>query len=534
MNRRCNSAGFHGLAIELLCGLSLCGALAAERANAQQISAPSASAKNQVPDASIADAGARTESIDAGAGAASANPGSETPPSAAPAPDATTAQTASPGPGAPSQSQPGARETTANAEASTADAYAQAAADTIAASNATAEESRISLYGFADFSYAFELDKSKEIYTHPTFSVGHLNLYLASELGEGWRSLMEVRLLYLPNGSGTAWAIKAGSPADYSSARLAAASYNVALGRANTTVPDYTQPFGVQNPVRWGGIEIERAWIEYTRSELLTIRMGQFLTPYGIWNVDHGSPVLIGTHMPYVVAAGLFPVSQTGIEIYGTFNAKATQIGYHLTLSNGRGPVDQYMDLDNNKAVGGRIYLRNDSLLGTVTLGALTYRGRYTDSSSEYGLDASGYGTVLEMLKVQYDEFSLAGDVKWEWGGLLAQGELIMNEVAYRNGARPLSFLGNSLQADYRQWGTYGLLGYRTPFFQIMPYFAVEHYAMPILPLSTPPTGFWLGLNVRPTARVVLKAQYSYAVIHSEFAKIYPYQFVETQVAWSF
>lgn len=527
-------AGARKLATVLLCGGSLCGALAAGRAHAQPAAAASASVRTQVPDAVATDAGAGAESIDAGS--AMPSPDAETPRSAAPAPGAAAAQAASPGPVAPpvapAQSQP--RERTAQAEASTADAYAQAAADTIAASNTTAEESRISLYGFADFSYAFELDKSKEIYTHPTFSVGHLNLYMASELGDGWRSLAEVRFLYLPNGSGTAWAINTGSPGDYASARLAAASYNVALARTNTTVPDYTEPAGVQNPVRWGGIEIQRAWIEYTQSELLTIRMGQFLTPYGIWNVDHGSPVLIGTHMPYVVAAGLFPQSQTGIEVYGTLNVKATQIGYHLTLSNGRGPIDQYMDLDSNKALGGRLYLKNDSLLGTITLGASAYRGEYTDSSSQYGLDASGYGTVVEMLKVQYDEFSLAGDVKWEWGGLLAQGELIMNEVAYHNGARPLSFFGNSLQADYRQWGAYGLLGYRTPFYQIMPYIAVEHYDMPILPVSSPPSAIWLGLNVRPTARVVLKAQYSYASVHGDFSKNYAFQIVETQVAWSF
>jgi hypothetical protein len=67
--------------------------------------------------------------------------------------------------------------------------------------------------------------------------------------------------------------------------------------------------------LQWGGVEIERAWLEYSAHPLFTIRGGQWLTPYGIWIVDHGSPVIIGVRRPFVVGEALIPERQTGVQI---------------------------------------------------------------------------------------------------------------------------------------------------------------------------------------------------------------------------
>jgi hypothetical protein len=185
---------------------------------------------------------------------------------------------------------------------------------------------------------------------------------------------------------------------------------------------------------------------ERTVHPLLTIRLGQFLSPYGIWNVDHGSPVIIPVTRPYPVGEELIPQRQTGIELYGTWNLGATQLGYHLTLSNGRGPIDTYQDLDHNKAVGGRLFVRHDSTFGMVTLGASGYRGQYSERHAQGGPDASGKLVINYPLDVQYNELSLAADVKWEWGGLLVQGEAMEG-----SSCRTLGLGARGRQADQRR-----------------------------------------------------------------------------------
>ncbi|MEO8180955.1 MAG: hypothetical protein ABI895_19140 [Deltaproteobacteria bacterium] len=220
------------------------------------------------------------------------------------------------------------------------------------------DEPAFSLYGFSDFTFAAPVGKVSSIGSpYSTFYVGNLNVYLSTEFEQHWRSLVEVRFMYLPHGaqSGTDSTLTA-----------------FAGERAETSVYDSTN---FNTPLRWGGIAIQRAWLEYNLNQYLTLRGGQWLTPYGIWNVDHGSPTIIGVARPFIINQGWFPEQQTGIEAYGGFFIKDTKLGYHLTLSNGRGPIDAYRDLNHNKGVGGRFYLRSDALLGTLTLGVSGYRG---------------------------------------------------------------------------------------------------------------------------------------------------------------
>jgi len=138
------------------------------------------------------------------------------------------------------------------------------------------DEVTFSLYGFADFSYVTQI--GKKVITgspYPTFMVGNLNVYFSTEFERRWRSLAEVRFLYAPNGS---W--------------LADNQFETnSSPRGDTSFLDGSD---LNHPMRWGGIAIQRIWLEYKFDSYLTLRAGQWLTPYGIWNVDHGSPTIIG------------------------------------------------------------------------------------------------------------------------------------------------------------------------------------------------------------------------------------------------
>jgi hypothetical protein len=253
--------------------------------------------------------------------------------------------------------------------------------------------------------------------------------------------------------------------------------------------------------------------------------------------VDHGSPVVIGVTRPYIIGEALLPASQTGIELYGTYDIHRIQLGYHLTLSNGRGPASTIMDLDANKAVGGRFFLRFDSTdFGTLTAGGAFYRGRYTSNHAEVGVDATGTSTFTKVVDSQFDEFSLSADLKWQWRGLLAQGELIENEVAYLPGGRTKSPIPGSasFDADYRRWGVYGLVGYRFPFLGVMPYGGGGYYKQGSSSWVPEVADFWCGLNLRPTPRVVLKLQYTHAQFYNTTLSTTGMRLITAQTAWSF
>ena len=362
------------------------------------------------------------------------------------------------------------------------------------------EGPKLELYGFADFSYLQTLGKKTNILrqyvgAHPSFYVGHLNLYLASTLGENWRSLAEVRFTYSPLGDEDRQAADGTFPAP------------------DTTAVDYAE---LQRTFSWGGIEIERAWIEYQPFDFLSIRGGEWLTPYGYWNDDHGSPTIITVHKPFPIGDTYFPEHQTGLIALGKYFIGSAAIGYAATLSNGRGPYDAIRDLDNNKAVGGRVYLES-SAFGNLTVGVDAYRGRYTASTKRYRVDNTGAqptAVIYRTIDSAYDELSLGADVRWLWKGLHVQGEVMTNEAHYDDRYRPRTVgfdPAPTFAADYRRVGGYLLVGYRTPWLNLMPYVMGEHSSYTNSDLAPPAWAWSVGLNVRPTPNVILKAELALA-----------------------
>lgn len=385
---------------------------------------------------------------------------------------------------------------------------------------------KVNIYGFADFTYNQLLSDRRAFNagTHPysSFYVGNLNIYLNTDLGHNWRSLTEFRLTYLPDGVGNTTYDAMG---------------NSTYTRTSTAYPDYSD---FDRNVKVGGVIIERAWVEYAAHPLLTIRGGQWLTPYGIWNVEHGTTVIVGTTRPYIIGAEMFPNHQTGLEMYGSYAVDSTQVGYHLTLSNGRGPIDAYKDLDKNKAIGWRLWLQQDTDFGTFVLGTSGYKGRYTDRTQTTAVENSALVYDYPVTS-EYRELSLAADLKWNWKGALVQGEAIMHDVAYENGGRPAAFAPDAgpqgWTPDNRAYGFYVLAGYRLPWLGIMPYYGGEYYHVGRTSFAPVAQAFWGGVNIRPTDRVVLKIQETHATFPQGLIGLKApgaLNLLIAQVAWSF
>jgi hypothetical protein len=449
-----------------------------------------------------------------------ANPYGTPPDAASPAPATAPDGAGTPAPATPAPAAPAPAEATptAQADARAAEAEALALEQQFAQETAGSDEYKLDVYGFADFTYGLSVERWEFGPPNDSFAVGNLNVYLAANLGGSFKSLAEVRFTYLPHGSTTS-------------------GPTAPSVRTDTTSGDYTD---LNRPVRPGGIIIERAHLEYEAHPLLNIRAGHFLTPYGIWNVDHGTPVIVGVRRPFIVGESLLPESQTGLEIYGTHLLEPVKLGYHLTLSNGRGPIDTYQDLNKDKAVGGRLFAHADTGLGAFTLGVSGYRGRYTDKSQQFTLDAQGRVSIPHPVTADYKELSLATDLKWELDGFLLQGEAIMNDVVYGHlrPTDPFAVGGPpGFVPDSRKVGVYGLTGYRFAFGGIMPFAGIEYYDTGRTDAFAQAAAAWGGINARPTPRVVLKAQYSYGWF-PEDSPLLPenshYNAVDFQAAWSF
>ena len=351
--------------------------------------------------------------------------------------------------------------------------------------------------------------------TEASFFVGHLNLYVTKNLTESFSMMAEIRFSYAPNG---------------------AQELVVSAAPANTEVIDYS---GAGASVRWGSITIERAYGEWSPLPFLSLRLGAFLTPYGIWNVDHGSPVFIPVMRPYAVNGAFFPERQTGLEALGRLGLTPNlTVRYHLTLSNGLGPISEYRDLDSNKGIGGRLALEYIGL-GTFQVGGSALYAQTSGGVPSLGINANGTALALnETASERAYVTSVAADVLWKYRGLHLQGEWVGQRWDYTtSGRRRLATAGqlgipaNAVAADTFNWAGYVLVGYRLPWLGIMPFATIEYQrSIPFGILAETVFG-QVGLNIRPADAVVVKLEYHAAFSGSDVTNV---KYVAAQLAWAF
>ena len=168
---------------------------------------------------------------------------------------------------------------------------------------------RFRIYGFFDLTLGKNfIDDEKGISKlvlsdKAAFAMTHLNLFFDSQMSPELEALVEVRLTFLPLGNQNEF-------------ELVDSQGVVLQGEQNREDTTVTDPRTYED-FQLGGIAIERAHLTYSPVQWFKILAGRFITPYGIWNIDHGSTVHVPILLPYLQRKRMVPLAQTGIQLFG-------------------------------------------------------------------------------------------------------------------------------------------------------------------------------------------------------------------------
>jgi hypothetical protein len=360
-----------------------------------------------------------------------------------------------------------------------------------------APASRFDVYGFTDFTvfYVDAFDEASLFAASenpPALYFGHLNLYFDFRPEDAWRVLAELRFTFQPNGQTTS----------FTSEQL-----GTQFSRTSTRVGDPV----AGSSFFWGGVGIERAHVDWTPSDRFGLRVGVFLTPFGIWNVDHGTPVLIAARPPLAVLSAPFPERQLGVQAFGSLPWGRQALGWTLYVTNGRGPTELQSDVDADKAVGARLSVGRRERDSAWEFGASAYRGTLADAERTLELDPFRFGVRQT---ISADQTALGVDAHVEWERLQVYFEGFYGLTVFEDGKRTPQPLLNGTQPDAETFGGYVLGAYRLPLepIDLRPYAAID-----VVDVGggggTGVFGRLLsaqgGLNWRPTPHTVLKGSYT-------------------------
>jgi hypothetical protein len=340
---------------------------------------------------------------------------------------------------------------------------------------------------------------------------GNLNLYFDANPVEHLRAMIELRLTLAPNGEET----ELGPPLGMSYERI------------DTTAYEYSDPSS-QSALRLGGIYIERAWSEYQFSNALKLQWGLFLNPFGIWNLDHGSPTLISLMLPEFIASQMMPTRLLGLHLHGSAFFGSSELGYAVHVTNGRSPID--FDFTEDKAIGGRLYYANEGDYGRLVLGTSGYFGRYVDQERVYQPNSASFFDLRNV--IDYLETVVGFDAALDVGAFRFRSEAVFRWVNYEGDkAEPaitqegsIGYLPNRLE-----YAGYVLAAYRTPW-HIEPYVEAElAHKSNVVPRwagrgvsgdsSSIVRFLSAGFNIELTTHTLLKAQFVWDYAYKKDSK---------------
>lgn len=360
-----------------------------------------------------------------------------------------------------------------------------------AAASAEEDDQRFKIYGFLDFGLKKSFPAKDPFFAalierKLTFVLGNINLYFDAQPTASWRALIEARLTTYPHGAETVDA-------------------SGQFTRTDTDVFDTNSPSG-RNHVIWGGVILERAQIEHTMTDLFNLRVGYFLTPYGIWNVDHGTPTLISLVLPASQVEEAMPNRQLGVQAYGSTTFGDTELGYAAYITNGRAPFIE--DPTDGKAGGARLFANLTGKNSSLRLGLSGYAGDSLEKNKALTISSSGPNVSVSD-KYRYKEWALGGDLSLDWQKLRVRTEGLVHRVDHGDSPHePVAFAEPGTTHPNRyEYYWYSIFAYRMG--------AFEPYTYTELKYLTPRDGNFdmtylpgLGLNIHFSPYAQLKTQY--------------------------
>lgn len=389
---------------------------------------------------------------------------------------------------------------------------------------------RFAIFGFFDLTYYKGFYDASSLYqmylpSAGTFTVTNLNVYLQSQMTETLSAIAELRFSFLPLGFERQY------EAESHFSDGTTASDGREYIRTDTTIRDPLTTGDFQQ----GGVTIERVHLTYTPFDWFGVIAGRYLTPYGIWNIDHGSPVVIPARIPNMQYRAIMPLSQTGFMIFGRFfPSEHINLDYALTLSNGRGPIESVLDLDENKGIGFRLKFTYTGKNVTFFIGSYGYTGEYTDIKKRSVIQLQDDLTIDEdqpdafitkVIPVEaYREYVVSGDMLISLFHLTLQSEVVWRRVHYS--IRPYMDQGTAIlnggvavedtyyMPDFVGYGVYTLLSYELPLpelkwmLKVTPYVMYERGDhMGVYELAKVHI-LYAGLNVKPSPYITLKGEF--------------------------
>jgi hypothetical protein len=412
-----------------------------------------------------------------------------------------------------------------------ADAQVAALQSQAAASDEGSSFNRLlSFWGFSDLSFGgIDYDNNHALYkvqtpSKMTFFSSGINLYAKSEMTRTLSAMVETQLTYSPNGYASGW------PANINIGNTTIAQQGTLTRVDTSTRGPYSQLL-----YRQDGLFIERAYLEWKPADWFGIRAGRFLTPFGIWNEDHGSPVLIGVDYPQFMNFNIVPIWQLGLEAFGSVDVTDDlRIEYAATLANSNGPEDEYKDLTNMKALGARIKLVYNPEPVLFRIGGYAYYNQYRDTQDNIQIQLTPQQTLdpayspsfgsYSTTNAAYNETILTADAELRIRRLRIIAEFARQTVIYQMPTavdsqdqllKGVPFNVTIYDPSHYGLGGYVMAAYEIPFhtslldFTVMPYAGYDYVA----PSTTVPvrnnTQIRGGLNVKPSPWVTMKLEVS-------------------------